>query len=144
MNPYQEVTIHLEKLQQKLSNINNQYDGVCREMNELNVQGVHLAEYSKKLDSKIDVCEQLLAESDKCLATGSNRQLRIDLKIFNREKLGIDAMYREVKSNIENLDCNAVDLLDQSHKLETVIELCQRTLAGEDVSIWAELQRFGF
>ena len=54
----------------------------------------------------------------------------------------IQAMLRD-SDEIEELDCKAVNLLDQSNELGAMIELCQ-FIAVEDVSIWAEIQRCEF
>ena len=144
MNPNQEITIYLTKCLQKLSALDNQHDEVCREVNELSIEDAHLAEYSKKLDSRIDTCKHVLAEHSKYLQSRTSREITIDLREFQREKSDVHKRCCEIHDEIEELDCKAVNLLDQSNELGAMIELCQRSLEGEDVSIWAEIQRCEF
>ena len=88
--------MHLSRFIREQSNIENQYDKVCREINTLGIEDAHLAEYCHKLDSKIDTCECLLPEHATYLETGDNRQIRIDLRKFEREKLEVYALSSEV------------------------------------------------
>lgn len=142
LNPNQEITIHLKKIQRKLCDVDNQHDEVCREINELSVEDAHLAEYSKKLEFRIHTCKHLLAEHTEYLKARSNREITIHLRTFKREKSGVNARRSDIGRNIEQFKLKADNLLDQSHEYESRIEICQRALAGDPVLIWAEIQRF--
>ena len=142
MNPNREIEIYQEKYMRMKSTVDNRHDKVCREIIRLNFKDAYFTEYSMKLDSRIDTCKQLLGESKRSLEAGSNRQLKIDLRKFRGEKSKVDAQRIEVLHEIESLEIEADNLLNQSLKWQNRIELCQRALDGEDIPIWAEIQRF--
>ena len=142
MNPKHEIEIHLKKLQRKLAVSHNEYDDICREINRLNFEDAHLTDHSRRIKAEIECCEQLLRELEQRVERGTSYQLKIDLRKFKRENSKVDNRRSEVQHDIEILDCKVVNLLDQSQDLWAMIELCQRALDGEDVSIWAEIQRF--
>jgi len=142
LNPKQEIKTHLKKLQRKLSNNYNEYDDICREINELNFEDAHLAMHFKKLKSRDDVCQQLLEEPLRCSNAESNRQLKIELKKLKQKKIEIQTRHTEIHRQKEERECDAANVLDRFHELESIIELWQTALEGEDVPIWAEIQRF--
>ena len=141
MNPNREIEIYQEKYMRMKSTVDNRHDKGCREIIRLNFKDAYFTEYSMKLDSRIDTCKQLLGESKRSLEAGSNRQLKIDLRKFRGEKFKVDAQRIEVLHEIESLEIEADNLLNHSLKWQNRIELCQRALDGEDIPIWAEIQR---
>ncbi len=121
MNPIREIVDYQEKYMCMKSTVDNRHDKVCRKIIRLNFEDAHLAEYSMKLDSRIDTCKQLLGESERCLEAGSNRQLKIDLRKFRGEKSKVDAQRIEVLHEIESLEIEADNLLNQSLKWQNRI-----------------------
>ena len=142
MNPNMEITNYRNKYMRMESTIENQHDEMCRKIIRLKSEVAHLVEYSKKLDSRIDVCEQLLRTPERCLETGSYGQLKIDSRKFKGEKSKVDAQRSEIQREIERLDFKADNLLDRSRELSDITERGQRALDGEDVSIWTDIERF--
>ncbi len=73
----------------------------------------------------------------------ANQEIKIYLKKFESEQTEIDNQRIEIGRQINTLEREDIKLADRFSKLESIIDKCQRALAGEPVSIWAELQRFG-
>ena len=142
MTPNREIEKYLRRFIRKQSYVENQHDEVCRKINRLNSEEIHLAEYSNKFDSRIYTCEQWLEESNRCFDASSNRQLENVLRGLMREKRKVEAQRSKIQYEKESLEFNADNLLTRSLKWQNRIELYQRALDGEDVPIWAEIQRF--
>ncbi len=71
-----------------------------------------------------------------------NREVTIYLKKFEQEQFDIDDRRCELRCEIDELEREDANLVDRFNKLESMIDTCQRALAGEPISIWVELQRF--
>ena len=72
-----------------------------------------------------------------------NREITIYLKKLQQEQSDIDDRRYEFSREVHKLEREDATLADRFSELESIIDKCQRALAGEPVSIWAELQRFG-
>ena len=72
------------------------------------------------------------------------REIQKYFEMIDQEMSYIDDLRYKIGCLINHLDRMDADLLDCFMKLESAKEICCRSLAGEPVAIWAELQRLGF
>ena len=77
---------------------------------------------------------------DKEFKLSPNREITIYLRKFEQEQLDIDNRRWEIRREINRLEREDANLVDRFNKLESIIDKCQRALAGEPISIWVELQ----
>ena len=71
-----------------------------------------------------------------------NQEITIYLEKFEQEQFDIESRRYEIGSEINELEREDAKLADRFNELDPIIDKCQRALAGEPISIWAELQRF--
>ena len=71
-----------------------------------------------------------------------NQEIAIYLKKFEQEQFDIDDRRYEIRREINELEREDANLTEHFNQLESIINKCQRALAGEPISIWVELQRF--
>ena len=140
MDANQEVTIHLENFEREQSDIADRRYEIRREIDKLKREDDDCANRFKKLESIIDTCQRALAY-DKLNIT--YREITIYLKRFEQKKFDIADRRYEIRREIDELEREDDALADRFNELESIIDKCQRALAGEPISIWAELQRFG-
>ena len=76
------------------------------------------------------------------LQLNPNREVTIYLKKFEQEQFDIDDRRCEIHREIDELEREDTNLTEHFNKLESIIDKCQRALAGEPIFIWVEIQRF--
>lgn len=72
------------------------------------------------------------------------QEIQERFEIIDQKTSYIDDLRYGIGCLINHLEDIDADLLDCSTKLESAKELCCRSLSGEPIAIWAELQRLGF
>ncbi len=68
-----------------------------------------------------------------------NREVTIYLKKFEQEQFDIDDRRCEIHREIDELEREDTNLTEHFNKLESIIDKCQRALAGEPIFIWVEI-----
>ena len=71
-----------------------------------------------------------------------NREITIHLMKSEQEQFDIENQRYEIRREIDELEREDDYLANRLNELESIIDKCQRALAGEPISIWVELQRF--
>ena len=70
-------------------------------------------------------------------------EIQVYLEKIDREQSYIEDRCYEIGQTRNVLDREEADLLDRHSNLDSAKKICNCTLAGAPVAIWAELQRFG-
>ena len=120
MDPNREITTHLKTFQHLQFHIDTQQYEIRREIDELEREHDYIAH--RFIYLYVNTLEYL---SEK----------------FKREQSDIRYRSYEIQFSNDKLERKGCYLVDFLNELESIIDKCQRALAGEPIFIWAELQR---
>ena len=136
-----EITTHLKTLQHEQFHMDTQHYEIRREIDELEREHDYITHRQNELELIINKYQRALTGNVGNLQFETNLETNIYLDKFKREQSDIRYRSYEIQFNNDKLERKDCYLVDYLNELESIIDKCQRALAGEPIFIWVELQR---